>query len=338
MDITTKYLGLPLKHPIVAAASPLSRELDGIKRLEDAGASAIVMPSLFEEEIEHELNLIDHFLNYGTESYVEAVSYLPEPQTALKASDTYLTTLREAKASVKVPIIASLNGATSGGWIKYATMMEEAGADALELNLYYLATDPEVPGHVLEQEYLKTIKFAVSCVNIPVSVKIGPYFSSIPFFAKEIASSGVKGLVLFNRFYQPDIDLESLSIAPTLTLSRSEDLRLPLRWTALLSSQLDMDIAITSGIHSGTDVLKAMMVGARVAQVASELLQNGEKRITEILDEMNHWMEVHEYASIRQMRGSMNYKGVADPAAYERANYQQVLKSFPVETSGLSRK
>jgi len=295
------------------------------------------MPSLFEEEIEHELNLIDYFLDYGTESYVEAISFLPEPDTALKASETYLSTLRNAKASTSIPIIGSLNGATSGGWIKYATMMEEAGADALELNLYYIATDPDVPGHVLEQEYLKTIKYALGCVSIPISVKIGPYFSSLSHFAKEVAESGVKGLVLFNRFYQPDIDLETLAIAPTLNLSRSEDLRLPLRWTALLSSQLDLDIAITTGVHTGLDVLKSMMVGAKVTMVASELLKNGVVRISEMLSELDQWGDVHEYASIRQMRGSMNYKAVADPAAYERANYMQVLKSYHLKDTVVPR-
>jgi dihydroorotate dehydrogenase (fumarate) len=335
MDLTTTYLGLPLKHPIVAAPSPLSREIDNIVRLADAGASAIVLPSLFEEDVEREINLIDYFLDFGTESYVEAISFLPEPEAALKISDVYLKTLREAKARVNVPIIASLNGATSGGWIKYATMLEEAGADALELNLYYLATDPDIDGHTLETQYLQTIKYALGCVDIPVSVKLSPYFSSIPYFAREVARTGAKGLVLFNRFYQPDIDLETLTVVPSLSLSRSEDLRMPLRWTAILSSTLDLDIAITTGIHTGIDVLKGVMVGAKVVMTASELLQNGVGRIPEMISEIEKWMTDHEYSSIQQMRSSMNYRGVSDPSAFERSNYMQVLKSFPLKAQGV---
>ena len=328
MDLTTDYLGLKLTHPIIASASPLSKDADGIQRLAYAGASAIVMPSLFEEEIEYELDKIDHFLTFGSDSFFEASDYLPKPVAVLKKSETYLKTIREAKEKVDIPVIASLNGATPGGWVKYATMMEEAGADAIELNLYYVPTDRDQPGYRVEMQYLQTIQQIVSCVHVPVSVKIGPYFSSLPFFVRKVEETGAKGIVLFNRFYQPDIDLEELTIVPSLSLSRSEDLRLPLRWTAILSSMSTIDIAISCGVHTAADVFKAMMVGAKATMTASELLKNGTGRIQAILEDMEQWMDLHEYASIRQMRSSMNLKGVSDPSSYERANYMTVLKSF----------
>jgi dihydroorotate dehydrogenase (fumarate) len=328
MDLTTSYLGIKLKHPIVAAASPLSREVEGIQKLADAGASAIVMPSLFEEEIEHELHRIDHYLNFGTESFYEATDFLPEPTVALQLSDGYLKKITEAKKQVQVPIIASLNGASPGGWVKYATMMEEAGADALELNIYYLPTDPDRPGYSVEMQYLQTIQHAVACVHIPVAVKIGPYFSSLPYFVRKVAETGAKGMVLFNRFYQPDIDLEELTVVPSLTLSRSEDLRLPLRWVALLSGLTELDFAISSGVHSGYDVLKSMMAGANVAMTASALLADGVGKISLMLEEIERWMTEHEYDSINQMRSSMSVRGVANPSGYERSNYMQVIKSY----------
>ena len=330
MDLKTTYLGLPLKNPIIAAASPLSRTAEGIKKLEAAGASAVVLPSLFEEEIEQEMHVLDHFLQVGTESYSEALSYFPQPEEGVKASEVYLDTIRQAKASVKVPIIGSLNGATPGGWIRHATMMEEAGIDALELNLYYVPSDPRQAGHSVETQYLQAVQYALSCVSVPVSVKISPYFSSLPFFARELAEFGAKGIVLFNRFYQPDIDLESLEIVSDLSLSRSEDLRLPLRWTAILASQLNLDIAITTGVHTGQDVLKSMMAGAKVVMIASELLQNGIGQISKIVTDMESWMQEHEYESIVQMQGSMRQQSVAEPAMYERANYMKILHSFNV--------
>ena len=333
MDLRTTYLGLPLKNPIVASASPLSRTVDGILKLEAAGASAIVLPSLFEEEIEQELQSLDHFLQVGTESYSEALSYFPKSESEGKASELYLNTIREAKASCKVPIIGSLNGATPGGWIRFATSMEQAGIDALELNLYNVPSDPHQAGHSVETQYLQAVQYALSCVGVPVAVKIGPYFSSLPFFARELADFGTKGIVLFNRFYQPDINLDALEIESNLTLSRSEDLRLPLRWTAILASQLSIDIAITSGVHNAQDVLKSMMAGAKVVMLASELLQNGVGRISEILNDLETWMGEHEYQSIVQMQGSMRQHTVADPAVYERANYAKALHSYKPSSS-----
>ena len=328
MDLKTTYLGLALKNPIVAAASPLSRTDEGIAKLEAAGAAAVVLPSLFEEEIEREMQSLDHFLQVGTESYSEALSYFPVPEGDVKVSDEYLATIRKAKASVGIPIIGSLNGATPGGWIRHATMMEEAGIDALELNLYYVPSDPQQAGHNVETQYLQAVQYAMGCVSVPVAVKISPYFSSLPYFARELAEFGTRGLVLFNRFYQPDINLETLEIETDLTLSRSEDLRLPLRWTAILASQLSLDIAITTGVHTGQDVLKAMMAGAKVVMIASELLQNGVGRISGILGEMESWMQEHEYSSLTQMQGSMRQHSISEPAVYERANYMRVLHSF----------
>jgi dihydroorotate dehydrogenase (fumarate) len=297
-------------------------------KLEAAGASAVVLPSLFEEEIELEMRVLDHFLQAGSESYSEALNYFPKPEDGVKASDVYLQTIRDAKASAKIPIIGSLNGATPGGWIRHATMMEEAGVDALELNLYYVPSDPRQAGHSVETQYLQAVQYALSCVSVPVAVKIGPYFSSLPFFARELAEFGVRGIVMFNRFYQPDINLETLEIESSVTLSRSEDLRLPLRWTAILSDQLNIDIAITTGVHTGTDVIKSMMAGAKVTMLASELLEKGVDRISGVLAEIESWMQEKEYDSIQQMQGSMRQHSVPEPAMYERANYMKVLHSF----------
>lgn len=330
MELTTTYLGIPLKNPIVAAASPLSRTADGIRKLEAAGAAAVVLPSLFEEEIELETQSVDHFLQAGTESYSEALSYFPKPEDGVKVSETYLATIREAKKTSTIPVIGSLNGATAGGWIRYATMMEEAGIDALELNLYYVPSDPTQAGHSIETRYLQAVQYALSCVSVPVAVKIGPYFSSLPHFAHELQEVGVKGVVLFNRFYQPDINLDTLEIETNLSLSRSEDLRLPLRWTAILASQLNVDIAITTGVHTAEDVLKSMMAGAKVSMIASEILDKGVGRIGEMLNGIQSWMTEHEYASIAQMQGSMKQQSVAEPEMYERANYMKVLHSVQV--------
>jgi len=329
MDLTTSYLGLSLKNPIVAAPSPLSKNLAGILALEASGASAVVLPSLFEEEIEIESQRFDHFLDLGSESYAEALSYFPRPEQEVKSSEGYLETIRQAKSKTNIPIIASLNGATPGGWLRYAKMMEEAGADALELNLYYLPTDPFEAGHVVETRYMEVVRHCVSSVNIPLSVKIGPYFSSLPNFANQLVDGGARGVVLFNRFYQPDIDLDTLEAVSNLTLSSSNDLRLPLRWTALLSGGTALDFAITTGVHNGQDVIKSMMAGAKVTMVASELLEHGVGRLAGILGEVESWMSAHEYDSIVQMQGSMRQPNVSQPSVYERANYMRELGSLP---------
>lgn len=327
MDLTTTYLGLNLRNPIVASSTPLSRDLDGIRRLEDAGAAAVVLPSLFEEEIEQEGQFINDVLDSGTESYSEAISYLPAQDKHLIGPDAYLKTIRKAKDCVGIPIIGSLNGVSAGGWMKYARLMEQAGADALEINLYYLATDVERTSQSLEQSYMHAVRSVRKRVNLPLAVKLPPFFTSLPNLARNLAREQVDGIVLFNRFYQPDFDLEKMEVVPSLAFSRSDDLRLPLRWTAILYGRLPMDLAITTGVHTHIDVLKAVMAGANVAMMASELLEKGTGRIHEILGELSRWMDEHEYESIKQMRGSMSQQNVHDPAAFERANYMKVLHS-----------
>ncbi len=334
MDLSTTYMGMTLKHPIVPSASPLSKDLDGIRRLEDAGAAAVVMFSLFEEQIAMESNALDHYLNSGTDSFAEARSYFPDAARYHVGPEGYLELIRKAKAAVDIPIIASLNGASSGGWTHYASLIERAGADALELNVYYIPTDPHVSGEEIEQKYVDTLTDVLKAVSIPVAVKLGPYFSSTAGFARRLAQTGAQGMVLFNRFYQPDLDIENLEVVPNLVLSRSHDLALPLHWIAILYGCVPIDLAITSGVHTHRDVLKAMMAGANIAQMASELLQNGVGRIGEILTEITRWMEEYEYESVKQMRGSMCRRHVADPSAFERANYTKVLQSFRPDPTG----
>jgi dihydroorotate dehydrogenase (fumarate) len=328
VDLTSTYLGLQLKNPVVASASPISKKLDGIRSLEDAGASAVVMYSLFEEQIIQESLALDHYLNRGTESYAEALTYFPDLQNYNIGPDDYLRLISKAKESVNIPIIGSLNGVSTGGWIDYAKKIEQAGADALELNVYYIATDPQLSSQELEQTYVDLVKDVRSQVHIPLAVKLSPFFTSLPHLAHRLVQSGVNGLVLFNRFIQPDLDIETLEVTPNLVLSNSNDLRLPLRWTAILYGRVEADLAITSGVHTAQDVLKSMMAGACVTELASELLGNGVKRIGEILTDMQMWMETFEYTSIQQMKGSMSQRAVAEPAAYERANYMKVLASL----------
>ncbi|HCE01062.1 MAG TPA: dihydroorotate dehydrogenase-like protein [Armatimonadetes bacterium] len=335
MNLKTRYLGLELDHPLVPSASPLSSDLDGIRRLEDAGAPAIVLFSLFEEQINQESRILDHYLAYGTESYAEALSYFPQAEQYHVGPDGYLNLIRRAKESTKLPVIANLNGVSSGGWTQYAKLMEEAGADALELNIYYLATNPDVEGSEIEKMYTDVVSEVVSSVRIPVAVKVGPYFSSMSNMAKKFAHAGAKGLVMFNRFYQPDFDLEELEVKPNLVLSTKHEIRLPLHWTAILYGRVPLDFAITSGVHSHWEVLKALMAGANVAMTASELLARGLGRIREIVGDMATWMAEHEYESVQQMIGSMSQINVAEPAAYERANYQKVLQSFRPDSTGL---
>jgi dihydroorotate dehydrogenase (fumarate) len=328
MDLTTTYLGLSLKNPLVASASPLSKKVETVRRMEDAGIAAVVMYSLFEEQIIHESLELDHFLTQGTESFAEALTYLPDLGTYSLAPDRYLEHLSALKQAIKIPIIGSLNGVSKGGWTQYARKIQEAGADALELNLYYLATDPDLTSSELEQAYVDLVTEVKSAIDIPLAVKLSPFLTSIPNLAKRLTSAGADGLVLFNRFYQPDFDLETLEVVHTLDLSNTSEMRLPLRWISILYGIVKTDFALTSGVHTGVGVLKAMMAGAKVAMLASELLLHGVQRIAAILTEMENWMQEHEYASIQQMQGSMSKTAVAEPAAFERANYMKVLNSW----------
>lgn len=334
MDLTTTYLGLNLKNPVVPSASPLSEKIDNLKRLEDAGASAIVMHSLFEEQITEESHQLDHYLSYGSESFAEALNYFPEPHEYKVGPDGYLNLVRQAKEALSLPVIGSLNGVSTGGWIEYAKKIEEAGADALELNIYYLPTKIDMEGPEVEQMYVDIVTDVKRSVSIPVAVKISPFFSSIGNMAKKLADAGADGLVLFNRFYQPDFDLERLEVVPHLVLSSQFDSRLPLRWIAILWGRLDVDFAMTRGVSTHEDVLKGLMAGAKVVMVTSEILRRGIGRITEILDDLTRWMEEHEYESVRQMLGSMSQIRCPEPAAFERANYMKVLHSWRPDPTG----
>ena len=327
-DLSTTYLGLNLKNPLVASASPLSKKLDRAKKLEDAGISAIVMYSLFEEQIIHESLELDHYLNRGSDSFPEALSYLPDGGMYAIKPEKYLDQVTGLKKALKIPVIGSLNGVSKGGWTRYARKIEEAGADALELNVYYIATDLDMTSSDIEDTQVELVAEVKSAIKIPLSVKISPFVTSIPNYAKRLVEAGADGLVLFNRFYQPDFDLEELEIIHSLDLSTSSDLRLPLRWISILHGKIDTDFALTSGVHSYTDVLKSMMSGAKVAMMASNLLHSGEHVIGEILSNLETWMKEHEYESIQQMQGSMSQKSVKEPAAFERANYMKVLNSF----------
>jgi len=334
MDTRTTYLGMELKHPIMPSASPLSRSTDTIRRLEDNGASAVVMHSLFEEQITLESEQLDHYLSYFTDAFAEALSWYPEQQDYNVGPEEYLENVRKAKDAVDIPVIGSLNGISTGGWIQYAAGIEEAGADALELNVYYIPTDPEMSGTEVERLVVDVLSAVKENVTIPVAVKLGPYFSAFAHLAQALAREGADGLVLFNRFYQPDFDLEAFEVMPSLQYSTSAGLRLPLRWVAILYGRLPADLAITSGVHNHIDVLKGLMAGARVTMLASELLQNGVGRIQAILDDMVVWMEEHEYESVAQMQGSMSQERSADPAAFERANYMKVLQSWQPDPAG----
>ena len=306
MNLTTNYLGMNLKNPIVASSSPLSHTVDSIRRLEDAGIAAVVMYSLFEEQIGFDSYYIDYHLTQGVDSYAESMSYFPDMQSYNVGPDEYLNLIRRAKETADIPIIGSLNGASVGGWTDYAALIEDAGADALELNIYYLPTNTKVSGIEVETLYLDILSSVRKAVNIPVAVKISPFFSSIPNMTSRLSDAGADGLVLFNRFYQPDFDLETLEVVPRLVLSNSNDLRLPLRWVAILYGSLTADLAITSGIHCSHDVIKSLMAGARVTMMASELLQNGVRRVAQVLNELATWMNEHEYESVMQMIGAMS--------------------------------
>ena len=334
LDLTTEYLGLRLAHPVVPSSSPLTNTLDGIRRLEDAGASALVMHSLFEEQLVLESAQLDHYLSYFTEAFAEALDWFPDQAEYRVGPEEYLDKIRRAKESVAIPIIGSLNGITPGGWTSHARLIQEAGADALELNIYHIPTEPEQDGPYIEKLALDTLRAVRAEVTIPVAVKLSPFYSSISNICLRLAEAGADGLVLFNRFYQPDLDLASLEVVPNHTLSRSEDMRLPLRWTALLYGRVSSDLAITSGVHTPEDVLKGLMAGAKVTMMASELLQQGTARLGQVVEGMGRWLEEREYASVEQMQGSMSQAKSGDPVAFERANYMRVLQSWHPDPAG----
>jgi dihydroorotate dehydrogenase (fumarate) len=329
MDLTTRYLGFELEHPLVPSASPLTRELESLKKLEDAGASMVVLPSLFEEQIEHESKASEHFFNQGTESFSESLTYFPACQEHLDHGlDEYLELVRKAKENLSIPVVASLNGADEGGWLKSAKLIQEAGADALELNVYYVATDQQETSNQVEARLVDILKSVKSAVSLPIAMKLSPFFSSLANIAKQLDEAGVNSLVFFNRFYQPDIDIENLELYPHLVLSNSEDLRLPLRWISILCHQVKCDLAASSGIHTVEDAVKAVMAGARVTHLCSALLKQGPQHIEKLKTGLAAWLEEHEYDSLNQMTGSMCMANCPDSPVVERANYMQALYSW----------
>ncbi len=328
MNLTTRYLGLTLKNPIVPSSSPLTRDLANLRYMEDLGAGAIVLYSLFEEEINRESHLVDHYLTQGAESFAEALSYFPEASDYRGAGpEGYLEHIRRAKEAMDIPIIASLNGVSTGGWVYYAREIEQAGADALELNVYYLPTDPNLGPQEVEALYIDVLRDVKASISIPIAMKLNPFFSATANLARRLADGGAEGLVLFNRFYQPDLDLENLEVIPNLVLSRADEIRLPLRWIAILYGRIAADLALTTGVHTAEDALKGIAAGAAVTMMASELLRNGASRIRYILNEMIEWLESHEYESLDQLRGSLSQINCPAPAAFERANYIRVVGS-----------
>jgi dihydroorotate dehydrogenase (fumarate) len=330
VDLRTTYLGLELRSPLVASPSPLTRELDSVLQLVDAGAAAVVLPSLFEEEIVHEELEVNRSLEAGADQFAEALDYFPKIEPFAGVGDRYLTRLGRIKAAAGVPVIASLNASTAGGWVRYAGLMQEAGADALELNLYHLAADPARSAAAMEAVDLDLIAAVRDVITIPLAVKLSPYYSALANFAGQAVERGADGLVLFNRFYQPDFDLETFEVVPRLELSQPSDLRLPMRWTAILRPQLGpaVSLAASSGVHDGHDVVKALMVGADVAMTTSALLRDGPERLRAIEAELVAWMTEHEYVSVDQLRGSASQAAVEDPSAFERANYARTLRSW----------
>lgn len=330
MDLSTKYLGMNLRTPLVVSASPLSEKLDNIKRMEDYGASAIVLYSLFEEQFEREDLELFHHTTEGAESFAEATSYVPNHEEYRTGPDEYLDLLIKAKMAVNIPIIASLNGYSMGGWTQFARMLQEAGADALELNIYYIPTDLNMTGEQVEQNYIDTMQQVREKVRMKVAVKLSPYFSNLAHFAQRIDKAGADGLVLFNRFYQPDIDLEKLEVNPSIVLSKPYDMRLPLRWIAMLKGKVKADLAATGGIHTAWDVIKMMMVGANVTQLNSILMKKGLTELRNIENAMIHWMEEHEYESVKQMQGSMSAQNVPNPGKFERVQYMKALSKFEI--------
>jgi dihydroorotate dehydrogenase (fumarate) len=328
IDLSTTYLGLRLRTPLVASASPLSRDLDGIRRLEDAGASAIVLYSLFEEQLRQEAVDLEYHLSNGTESFAESLTYFPQASEFQTGPEGYLNHIRKAKAAVKIPVIASLNGTTLGGWTKFAGEIERAGADAIECNIYYIPTDPLMASADIEQTYLDILKAVKAAVTIPVAVKLSPFFSNMANMASRLDAAGADALVLFNRFYQPDIDLEELEMRPNVLLSTPQALRLPLTWVGILYGRVKAGLAATGGVHGAEDVIKLLMVGANVTMLCSSLMRNGVNHLRHIERELREWMEGHEYESVQQMQGSMSQLRCPDPGAFERAQYMRAVKGM----------
>jgi dihydroorotate dehydrogenase (fumarate) len=331
-DLSTKYLGLDLKNPLVASAGPLTKDLDNFRRLEDAGAAAIVLHSLFEEQINLESYELDRWLS-PNEGFAEAQTYLPDLTDYNIGPEGYVEHIHKAKQAVGIPVIGSLNGVSTGGWIRYAKLIEEAGADALELNIYYLSVNPAFDSAQVEMMQRDLVAEVKSSIGIPVAVKLGPYFSAIPNMMVKLDQAGADGLVLFNRFYQPDFDLESLQVVPNLILSNSQELLMRLHWVAILYGSVKADMAITGGVHTATDVVKSMMAGARVAMMTSALLRHGIGHLETVRSQLIEWMVEHEYESITEMQGSMSLRSVPEPDAFERANYMRVLSSYTTRTA-----
>lgn len=333
IDLSTHYLGLPLRNPIVCSSSPLCQDLQSLLRMEEMGAAAVVLHSLFEEQLTLESMDLARFLEEGTESYAESTSYFPNMQQYNLGPEGYLEHIVQAKGCLEIPVIASLNGHTRGGWVKYARLIEEAGADALELNVYELAADPERSGSQVEDDLVALVGDVVREVKIPVAVKLGPYYTAPAHLARRIAQAGAKGLVLFNRFYQPDFDLDTLEVVPSLWLSTADELRLRLHWVALLDGNVEADLAVTGGVHTARDVLKCVLAGASVAMMTSALLRHGIEHLKEVVAGVHDWMSENEYQSIRMMRGSMSFRAVPNPGVFERANYMKVLRAHSLHPS-----
>lgn len=330
VDLTTRYLGMTLRSPLVVSASPLSERIFNIKQMEDAGAGAVVLHSLFQEQLEQEQRELHHHTTYGTESFAEALTYFPEPTSFHLGPDAYLKHIRKAKDTVDIPVIASLNGSTLGGWINFARLIEDAGADALELNLYSIPADVNITGGAVEARYLEVVAAVREAVSIPLAIKLSPFFSNMANMARRFDEVGANALVLFNRFYQPDIDLENLEVYPHVLLSTPQDLRLPLRWIAILYGRIRADLAATSGVHQAEDVLKMLMAGANVTMMASALLKNGIDHLRIVEADLVRWMEEHEYESVQQMQGSMSQQHAGNPSAFERAQYMRALTTYQI--------
>ncbi len=328
MDLKTKYMGLELNSPLVPSSSPLTGEIEGVKKLAEAGAGAVVLPSLFEEQIEHETKELDYYLHYGADRFAESLSYYPDMGEYKHGPEDYLEYIQKVKQAVDVPVIASLNGISAGGWTSYAEKMQQAGADALELNIYFLPTSPDVNGRKIEDVHASILMVVKSQVSIPVAVKLSPFFSAPINMLTRLEEAGADGLVLFNRFYQPDLDIDELAVGPNLKLSDSDDLLLPLRWVALAYGNLRCSLGLTSGVHTGRDAAKAILAGADVAMMCSSLLENGPDHLKTIADELTAYMESKDYESVAQMKGVLSQKKCAEPAAFERANYTKTLQSY----------
>jgi len=327
-DLTTTYMGLKLANPLVASASPMSKKIENVKKLEDAGVSAIVMYSLFEEQILHESKELDHYLSFGTDSFQEAMSFFPDMEKYNVGPEGYLSQIESLKHGTNLPIIGSLNGISSGGWVDYARKIQDAGADALELNFYYIPTQVNLTADELEKSYVRLVKDIRAAIKIPLGVKLSASFTSLPNFAADVVKAGADGLVLFNRFIQPDFDLEHMAVIPALSLSTSAELILPLRWVAILYGRINASLALTGGVHTGVDMVKATLAGASISMVASEFVEKGPGRAAGILSEYSQWMAEHEYESVTEMLGAMSQKAVSDPAAFERGNYMKALQTY----------